>query len=92
MKDEGPMNNRTLHLIQDKIKDIIISVAETEIDKSMIESGDNDIQRLDLNSLNMIKMLVEIEKEFDIEIDFEETSPEIWSSLDSLSNYILSLK
>jgi acyl carrier protein len=78
--------------IQDRIKDIIVSSVDIKINKDDIAAGENGLNHLGLNSLNMIKMLVEIEKEFDIEIDFDEINPETWYSLDNLSNYILSLK
>lgn len=77
--------------IKDRIKDIIVKSVDTSVNKDDIAVGENGLNSLGLNSLNIIKMLVEIEKEFDIEIDFDEINPEIWYSLDNLSNYILSL-
>jgi acyl carrier protein len=86
------MNSQTQVDIQEKIKEIIISVADVEIDKETIAAGKNSLNDIGLNSLNTIKMMVEIEKEFDIEIDFDEITPEVWSSLEHLSDYILNLK
>jgi len=77
--------------IKDRIKDIIVKSVDTSVNKDDIAVGENGLNRLGLNSLNIIKMLVEIEKEFDIEIDFDEINPETWNSLDNLSDYILSL-
>lgn len=85
------MGEKKEDVIQDKIKNIIVSIADAKIDKTMIESGENGISRLGLNSLNMIKILVEIEKEFDVEIDYEEINPQVWSSLKQLSDYISNL-
>jgi acyl carrier protein len=85
------MGEKRQDVIQEKIKNIIVSIADGKIDITMIESSENGISRLGLNSLNMIKILVEIEKEFDIEIDYEEINPHVWSSLDHLSDYISNL-
>ena len=85
------MNNINQVNIQEKIKEIIVSIAETDIDKDVI-IGENGLRNAGLNSLNMIKILVEIEKEFDIEIDFDEMTPATWYSLDNLSDYVSSLK
>lgn len=85
------MNNSDQVNVQEKIKEIIFSVAEEDIDKNVIVE-ENGLRNVGLNSLNMIKILVEIEKEFDIEIDFDEITPATWYSLDNLSNYVSSLK
>jgi acyl carrier protein len=85
------MNNSDQVNVQEKIKEIIFSVAEEDIDKNVIVE-ENGLRNVGLNSLNMIKILVEIEKEFDIEIDFDEITPATWYSLDNLSHYVSSLK
>lgn len=85
------MREKRQELIQERIKAIIVSIADAKVNKDALDSGENALKKLGLNSLNMIKMLVEIEKEFDIEIDFEEINPEIWSSLDHLSHFISNL-
>ena len=83
------MSEKKSEEIQDKIKEIIVSVVDFELDKNGIDSGENGIHNLGLNSLAMIKMLVEVEKEFDVELDIEEADPEVWSSVSNLSNYII---
>jgi acyl carrier protein len=85
------MNNSDQVNVQEKIKEIIFSIAEEDIDRNVILE-ENGLRNVGLNSLNMIKILVEIEKEFDIEIDFDEITPATWYSLDNLSNYVSSLK
>jgi acyl carrier protein len=82
------MSEKTLAEIQDKLKEIIVSVVDFELDKNTIDSGENGIHNLGLNSLAMIKMLVEVEKEFDVELDLEEADPEVWSSISNLAAYI----
>jgi acyl carrier protein len=83
------MNNSDQVNVQEKIKEIIFSIAEADIDKNVIVE-ENGLRNVGLNSLNMIKILVEIERVFDIEIDFDEITPATWYSLDNLSNYVSS--
>jgi acyl carrier protein len=85
------MSDKKLEEIQDKIKEIIVSVADFELNKNAIDIGENGIHNLGLNSLAMIKMLVGVEKEFDVELDIEEADPKIWSSVGSLSGFIMEL-
>ncbi len=86
------MSDNNLVGIQEKIKEIIISVADFELTQDSIDTGENGITKLGLNSLAMIKMMVEVEKIFDIEIDMEETDPQIWSSVTDLSGYISEMR
>jgi len=86
------MNNVGVETIKEKLKDILVSVVDFELSKSEIQDGEDSIRKLGLNSLALIRMLVEIEKEFDVEIDLEESDPAILSSIDNLSSHILSLK
>ncbi|MCU0285840.1 MAG: acyl carrier protein [Acidobacteria bacterium] len=85
------MNNSDQVNVREKIKEIIISIAENDISKDLIDTGENGLRNIGLNSLNMIKVMVEIEKAFDIEIDFDEITPANWYSLEHLSHYVLSL-
>ena len=76
----------TQQFIEDKIKEIIISVADFPLDKASISEEDDGIRNLGLNSLTIIRMMVEIERYFDISIDIEDES--VMHSLNKLSQYI----
>lgn len=82
------MESRSLLEIQDKIKDIIISVADFEVTKEMIEDGKDGIKKLGLNSLGLIRMIVEIEVALGVEIDLEDTDPEVLSSITELAVFV----
>ncbi len=86
------MKNQNVLDIQDKIKEIIISVADFKMDKDMIEDGKDGIKKLGLNSLSLIRMLVDIENEFDVEIDMQEMGNESIFSIEDLAEYIVKLK
>ncbi len=74
--------------IKTKIKNIIISISESEINFEDIDEGENGIAKIGLNSLGLIRLSVEIEKEFNIEMDMDDEEIEIFLSVSKLANYI----
>ncbi|EMS71439.1 acyl carrier protein [Ruminiclostridium cellobioparum] len=86
------MVNKDIEIIIEKVKEIIVDVADFELNVNDIQNGKDSIKNLGLNSLGIIRMLVGIEKEFDVEIDLEETESDILASVEQLSLHILNLK
>lgn len=86
------MQEKDLLEIEAKLRDIIVSVADFEIDKDTIEEGKDGIKKLGLNSLAVIRMMVEIEKEFDIEMNVDDENSDILYSICDLAKYIFSQK
>ena len=48
----------------------------------------NDVSLSNLDSIGRITLLVELENEFSIELTAEEYAPEIFSSLDQLTDFV----
>jgi len=86
------MEEKSLSEIKMELKEIIVSIADFEIDTKNIDNGKDGIKKLGLNSLAVIKMMVEIERKFDIEMDVDEDNADILYSIDELAQYISSQK
>ncbi len=86
------MEEKSLSEIKMQLKEIIVSIADFEIDTKNIDNGKDGIKKLGLNSLAVIKMMVEIERKFDIEMDVDEDNADILYSIDELAQYIILAK
>jgi acyl carrier protein len=71
------------------IKNIIISVSDIPLTVEQIEIGKGGIMDLGLNSLSLVRMMAEIEKQFDI--DLEDAGSNILNSIEDLADYILNI-
>ncbi|MEC1686922.1 MULTISPECIES: acyl carrier protein [Bacillus subtilis group] len=68
----------------------LVDAADEELTIDIVLKEKNDFRQLALNSLSIIKWIVLLEDEFDIEIDIERViveEPILWS-LDQLSSFI----
>ncbi|MFE6375855.1 acyl carrier protein [Bacillus subtilis] len=68
----------------------LVNAADEELTIDIVLKEKNDFRQLALNSLSIIKWIVLLEDEFDIEIDIERViveEPILWS-LDQLSSFI----
>lgn len=76
--------------IQDRLKEIIvetlnlddISPEDIENDQSLFETG------LGLDSIDVLELVVRIEKEYNVKIENSETAKKALQSVDSLATYI----
>jgi len=76
--------------IQDRLKEIIvetlnlddISPEDIENDQSLFETG------LGLDSIDVLELVVRIEKEYNVKIENSETAKKALQSVDSLAAYI----
>lgn len=83
------------------IRDIVIEIIAnnfvseyTEIDKAELIKqlqGDDDLSKIELNSILYIKSVIQIEERFEIEFDYDKLDYSEMKSLSSLCNYIDSL-
>jgi acyl carrier protein len=74
-----------LKLILSRIKENP-ALAETITDESHL------MKDVGLTSLDMMYLLLELEEEFDIEIDISKINIEVFSSLNNLSSFVQSMK
>lgn len=78
--------------MEEKLIKIICEVKE---DDSLIERISNStdlLNEVNIDSLQLINMILRIEDEFDIQINFDEFDMNSLQSIDSLSNYLNSKK
>lgn len=75
--------------IREKLIEIMIKVMESDV--SMLNECD-DLAILEIDSLKYIKLVVEIEDEFDIEIPDEYLDPQSVSSLTDLVELVLKMQ
>jgi len=74
--------------IQDQLFTLLIDVGNGKYDRAFLNSLDGDLSKLGMNSLTFIKLLVLIEKRFELEIDFEEVPMETLNSLARFTTYL----
>lgn len=72
----------------EKIKEIISATFKGEVSLENITEETNLIEALGINSIIGIEVLVRVESEFDIEIDDEDLTIELVSTLSTLADYI----
>lgn len=77
--------------IVQQLKEIIVRVSGLDLKEEDISEEEGGIKALNLNSLAIIRMIVEMEKIFEVEIDFEETEAAI-ASLADLAQFVMSKK
>ena len=76
-----------------QIKQTIVRALNLEIDPE--EIGDSDVLfggEMGLNSMAMVELVVGIEDEFDLEISDEDLSAEVFKSVQTIEDYILSVR
>jgi len=74
-----------MHSFEDKLKEIIISCSdESEVKMYDINNNTDLVRDYNFNSISIITLVVEIERNFDIEIDDEDLLIDRISSYESL--------
>lgn len=74
--------------IYEKIKQAISSVLRREVDFTGISEDTDIIETLNLNSIVAIELVVRMETLFDIEIDDEDLSTDLFRTLKNIADYI----
>lgn len=74
--------------IEEKLRDIVLGVCSKQIDRNEITGKVSFIYDLGMDSVSMVKMLVEIEEQFGIEIVDGYTAVEKMADFESLVKYI----
>ncbi|HBB29610.1 MAG TPA: phosphopantetheine attachment site [Clostridiales bacterium] len=73
--------------IKEKIIDTISSLSEMENVKQYLSEND-DLSKIEMNSLSFIKIVVALESEFGFEFDDEMLDYNRFASLNTLCNYV----
>lgn len=77
--------------ILDEVEDILISLVDFPLAKEDINLEDGGLEKMGLNSLIMVRLVVEIENKFDIDMDFEHDM-DIMKSMSKIVDYIIETK
>lgn len=73
--------------IKEKIKEIYAITVPTDIEKENVPEI-NLIEKLNIDSILSLEILISVEDAFQITIDDEDLSPELVDSIITLSNYV----
>ena len=72
----------------DKLIEIIVEVRETPELRDSISSDADIINDIGIDSLQLINLILKVEDEFDVEIDFDEFQMDELTSVERFFNYI----
>ncbi|AAK76884.1 acyl carrier protein [Clostridium acetobutylicum] len=74
--------------MREKLIKIICQVKEDDSLKEKIEKSKDLLNEIDIDSLQLINIILKIEDELDVQIDFDEFDMDSLKSIDSLAKYI----
>ncbi|WP_160677144.1 acyl carrier protein [Clostridium sp. C8-1-8] len=74
--------------MNEKIANIICEIKEDNLLKERIFASNDLLNDLDIDSLQLINIILQVEDEFDIQIDFDEFDMNCLKNLDSFGKYI----
>jgi acyl carrier protein len=70
------------------LKELIIEASDRNVTMEDLERVGDSIKQLGIDSLVKIRLIVLIEENFDLNIDVEEVSAEVFDQLSSLQQYV----
>ncbi|EFM11609.1 conserved hypothetical protein [Paenibacillus curdlanolyticus YK9] len=70
------------------LKELIIEASDHNVTMEDLERVGDSIKQLGLDSLVKIRLVVLIEENFDLNIDVEEVSSEVFDQLSALQHYV----
>jgi acyl carrier protein len=77
--------------VQDKIIRLIAKVKDDEGVATRVTSSSHLVDDVGLDSLQLINLILLVEEEFDVEVDFESFHVHHLSSLDRFTDYVANL-
>lgn len=86
-----PANNddkRILMKMSDQISAAIARVTREEVDINNVRNSKDLISELGLNSIARMKLVLELERTFGVEIDLDKMDISVFKTVDALENYI----
>ena len=85
--------NARKEALGEKIRQLVVSKFDLEIKPQDISARQSLIELgVGVDSVSTLEFIMELEEEFGISIDESEVNPEILETVDSLSQFILSLE
>lgn len=85
------MNDATGETVEQRLRSVLVRVLDGAVDAESI-TDDVALTRggLGLDSIVLLRLLNEIEEEFDLDIDDSDMGAELFQNISSLANYIRS--
>jgi acyl carrier protein len=74
--------------MSDQISAAIARVTREEVDMDNVRNSKNLISELGLNSIARMKLVLELERTFEVEIDLDKMDITVFNSVDALEDYI----
>ena len=71
-----------------RVRELIKTTLFMEEEDIIKIGDDDDLELIGLNSVIMLQFIVQLEQEFDIEIDEEEIAPENFGTINKVVNYL----
>jgi acyl carrier protein len=78
--------------MKEKLVNIICTVKEDDTLAEKIENSTDLLNEIDIDSLQLINIILQIEDKLDVEINFDEFDMNNLKSIDSLCRYINSMR
>jgi acyl carrier protein len=78
--------------MKEKLVNIICTVKEDDTLAKKIENSTDLLNEIDIDSLQLINIILQIEDKLDVEINFDEFDMNNLKSIDSLCRYINSMR
>ncbi len=76
--------------ILEKLKEILVQVCELDMEASRVDfENSNFAEECGINSISALEFLLEVEQEFDIEIDDDDLDESLIADINVLVDYII---
>lgn len=79
-------------IVENQLRDLMVKVWQLAMKPEEIPDREDTLEKLGINSVNVLELLIHIEKKFDIVINDDDLSAELVGSIASLANYIVKQK
>jgi acyl carrier protein len=79
-------------VVENQLRDLMVKVWKLDMKPEEIPDKEDMLEKLGVNSVDVLELLIHIEKDFDIEINDDDLNAELVSSISSLANYIIKQK
>ncbi|MEW6606871.1 MAG: phosphopantetheine-binding protein [bacterium] len=79
-------------IVENQLRDLMVKVWKLDMKPEEIPDKEDMLEKLGVNSVDVLELLIHIEKEFDMEINDDDLNAELVNSIGSLANYIVKQK
>ncbi|MDI6734992.1 MAG: phosphopantetheine-binding protein [bacterium] len=76
-------------IVENQLRDLMVKVWKLNMKPEEIPDREDMLEKLGVNSVDVLELLIHIEKEFNMEINDDDLNAELVNSIGSLANYIV---